>query len=59
MDTIWAFCRKCCRKFQITRQEQDKFALKSQEKALIAQKQNKFKRDNNFKKKQKMQKLFS
>ncbi len=32
-------------KFQITRQEQDKFALKSQEKALIAQKQNKFKEE--------------
>ena len=30
-------------KFQITRDEQDKFALKSQEKALQAQKQNKFK----------------
>ena len=30
------------KKFQITRDEQDKFALKSQEKALIAQKQNKF-----------------
>jgi acetyl-CoA C-acetyltransferase len=30
-------------KFQITRAEQDKFALKSQEKALLAQKQNKFK----------------
>ena len=30
-------------KFQITREEQDKFALKSQEKALKAQKQNKFK----------------
>jgi len=29
-------------KFQITREEQDKFALKSQEKALKAQKQNKF-----------------
>jgi acetyl-CoA C-acetyltransferase len=29
-------------KFQITREEQDKFALKSQEKALTAQKQNKF-----------------
>ena len=29
-------------KFQITRNEQDKFALKSQEKALEAQKQNKF-----------------
>jgi acetyl-CoA C-acetyltransferase len=29
-------------KFQITRDEQDKFALKSQEKALKAQKQNKF-----------------
>ncbi len=30
-------------KFQITRNEQDKFALKSQEKALKAQKENKFK----------------
>ena len=30
-------------KFQITRDEQDKFALKSQEKALLAQKENKFK----------------
>ena len=30
-------------KFQITRAEQDRFALKSQEKALLAQKQNKFK----------------
>ena len=30
-------------KFQITREEQDKFALKSQEKTLQAQKQNKFK----------------
>ena len=30
-------------KFQITRKEQDKFALKSQEKALEAQKKNKFK----------------
>ena len=30
-------------KFQITREEQDKFAIKSQEKALKAQKQNKFK----------------
>ena len=30
-------------KFQITREEQDKFALKSQEKALRAQKENKFK----------------
>ncbi len=29
-------------KFQITREEQDKFALKSQEKALKAQKENKF-----------------
>ena len=29
-------------KFQITREEQDKFALKAQEKALKAQKQNKF-----------------
>ena len=33
------------RKFQITREEQDKFALKSQEKALEAQKQNKFKEE--------------
>ncbi len=32
-------------KFQITRNEQDKFALKSQEKALKAQKQNKFKEE--------------
>ena len=32
-------------KFQITREEQDKFALKSQEKALAAQKQNKFKEE--------------
>jgi len=32
-------------KFQITREEQDKFALKSQEKALKAQKQNKFKNE--------------
>jgi acetyl-CoA C-acetyltransferase len=30
-------------KFQITREEQDKFALKSQEKAIEAQKENKFK----------------
>ena len=30
-------------KFQITRKEQDKFALRSQEKALKAQKENKFK----------------
>ncbi len=30
-------------KFQITREEQDKFAFKSQEKTLAAQKQNKFK----------------
>jgi acetyl-CoA C-acetyltransferase len=29
-------------KFQVTRKEQDKFALNSQEKALIAQKENKF-----------------
>ena len=29
-------------KFQVTREEQDKFALKSQEKALLAIKQNKF-----------------
>ncbi len=32
-------------KFQITREEQDKFSLKSQEKALNAQKQNKFKEE--------------
>ena len=32
-------------KFQITREEQDKFALKSQEKALKAQKQNRFKEE--------------
>ena len=30
-------------KFQVTRDQQDKFALKSQEKALKAQKENKFK----------------
>ena len=29
-------------KFQVTREQQDKFALKSQEKALLAQKENKF-----------------
>jgi acetyl-CoA C-acetyltransferase len=32
-------------KFQITRKEQDRFALKSQEKALNAQKQNKFNKE--------------
>ena len=32
-------------KFQITREEQDKFAFKSQEKALKAQKENKFKEE--------------
>ena len=32
-------------KFQITREEQDKFAVKSQEKALKAQKENKFKEE--------------
>ena len=32
-------------KFQITREEQDKFALKSQEKAIVAQKQSKFKKE--------------
>ena len=32
-------------KFQITREEQDKFALKSQEKALTARKKNKFKEE--------------
>ena len=37
-------------KFQITREDQDKFAIKSQEKALSAQKQNKFKEEiNNIK----------
>ena len=37
-------------KFQVTRQEQDKFALKSQEKALKAIKENKFKDEiTNFK----------
>ena len=32
-------------KFQVTREEQDKFALKSQEKAIKAQKENKFKNE--------------
>ncbi len=32
-------------KFQVTRDDQDKFALKSQEKALEAQKENKFKKE--------------
>ncbi len=32
-------------KFQVTREDQDKFALKSQEKALLAQKENKFKEE--------------
>ena len=32
-------------KFQVTREEQDKFALKSQEKAIKAQKENKFKEE--------------
>ena len=32
-------------KFQVTREEQDKFALKSQEKALTAKKENKFKKE--------------
>ena len=32
-------------KFQVTREDQDKFALKSQEKALQAQKENKFKEE--------------
>tara|TARA_B100001063_G_scaffold242477_1_gene271198 strand:- start:978 stop:2150 length:1173 start_codon:yes stop_codon:yes gene_type:complete len=32
-------------KFQITREEQDKFAIKSQEKAIKAQKQNRFKEE--------------
>ena len=44
-------------KFQVTRDEQDKFALKSQEKALKAQKENKFKDEIiNFKINQKKQK---
>ena len=43
MDIIWALPLKMLlKKFQITRVEQDKFALKSQEKALKAQKENKF-----------------
>ena len=33
------------KKFQVTREEQDKFALESQEKTLLAQKQNKFKKE--------------
>jgi acetyl-CoA C-acetyltransferase len=45
-------------KFQITREEQDKFALGSQEKALEAQKQNKFKDEIiNFKIKSKKSEL--
>ena len=45
-------------KFQITREDQDKFALRSQEKALKAQKQNKFKDEiNNFKIKSKKNEL--
>ena len=32
-------------KFQITRNEQDKFAIKSQKKALTAQKENRFKEE--------------
>ena len=32
-------------KFQVTRDQQDKFALHSQEKALNAQKENKFKEE--------------
>ena len=32
-------------KFQVTREEQDKFALRSQEKALKAQNENKFKEE--------------
>ena len=45
-------------KFQITREDQDKFALRSQEKALEAQKQNKFKDEiNNFKIKSKKNEL--
>tara|TARA_A100001015_G_C14478478_1_gene514564 strand:+ start:431 stop:562 length:132 start_codon:yes stop_codon:yes gene_type:complete len=35
-------------KFQVTREEQDKFALKSQEKALKAKKENKFKDEMTF-----------
>jgi len=54
MDGLWdAFhgyhmgitAENVAEKFQITREEQDKFALKSQEKALTAQKQNKFKEE--------------
>ena len=33
------------KKFQVTREEQDKFALESQEKTLLAQKQNKFEKE--------------
>ena len=44
-------------KFQVTRDEQDKFAIKSQEKAIIAQKENKFEDEIvNFKIKSKKQK---
>ena len=45
-------------KFQVTREDQDKFALKSQEKALKAQKENKFKSEIiNFKIKSKNSEL--
>ena len=46
-------------KFQVTREDQDKFALKSQEKALKAQKENKFKEEIvNFKIKSQKQNKF-
>ena len=38
----WYCCQNVAEKFQVTREEQDKFALKSQEKCLKAQKNNKF-----------------
>ena len=42
-------------KFQVTREDQDKFALSSQEKALKAQKENKFENEIvNFKINQKI-----
>ena len=46
MSIIWELLLKTLLKnFKITREEQDKFALKSQEKALKAQKENKFKEE--------------
>ena len=35
-------------KFQVTREQQDNFALKSQEKAFLAQKENKFNNEIKF-----------